>query len=140
MTDINTVCHQRLPNCVHVYGDAYTFRTILALDNTTWTGSGDVRCKPDCMLVATSIQSGLLDYPSVVPSCRHSEQDRLRPRPRHTFRTILALGNTANMATAVSISAKTWRGEGRREDRHTAPNTAALRDIELDTLQSKGGE
>ena len=76
----------------------------------------------------------------MVPSCWHSEQDRLLPRPRHTFRTILALGNTANMATAVSISAKTWRGEGRREDRHTAPNTAALRDIELDTLQSKGGE
>ena len=57
-----------------------------------------------------------------------------------TFRAILALGNTANMATAVSISAKTWRGEGRSEDRHTAPNTAALRDMELDALQSNGQE
>ena len=56
----------------------------------------------------------------------------------HTFRAIRALGNTANMATAVSISAKTWRGEGRREDRHTAPNTAALRDMELDALHNKG--
>lgn len=58
----------------------------------------------------------------------------------HTFRAIRALGNTANMATAVSISAKTWRGEGRREDRHTAPNTAALRDMELDALHSREWE
>ena len=39
----------------------------------------------------------------------------------------LALGNTVNMATAV-ISAKTWRGERRSEERRTAPNMVALRD------------
>lgn len=52
-----------------------------------------------------------------------------------TLVLILNSGNKANTWTAKKTMTKAWKAEGSREAKQTEAKMAALRDMELDTLQ-----